>query len=47
MFDTFIGTPLAISPQGFESRWMSAELMLCYVKTTIDYLTTSFVGGIL
>ena len=34
--------------QGFESRWMSVEL-LCYVTTIIAFyksFTTSFVGGI-
>ena len=34
--------------QGFESRWMSVEL-ICYVKTIIAFInfTASFAGGIL
>ena len=31
---------------GFESRWMSVELV-CYVKTIIISFILSFVGGIL
>ena len=33
--------------QGFESRWMSVEL-ICYVKSTVFFISfmTSFVGGI-
>ena len=36
------------SGQGFESGWMSVEL-LCYVKTIVFFINfaTSFVGGVL